>query len=243
MQFRSVILSRFLLACCLVFPSALALAQEAEDDFFFSDDEMIDDEIADPFESLNRLVFAANDRLYRIVLSPVVRTYRLVPQPVRISISNFYSNLTAPISAINAPLQLDEPNAGTEISRFGINSTIGLLGFFDPATGMGIMEDREDFGQTLGRYGLDHGFYLVLPVLGFSSFRDLGGRAGDSLLNPINHVWDPETDEYIGWQALDAVNDLSFDVDAYTSLYDSALDPYVFFRSAYVQNRAGAVNR
>ncbi len=218
-------------------------AQDEEDDFFFSDEEMLDEEIADPFEGINRFTFALNDKLYRAILSPVVKTYRLIPVPIRVSISNFYDNLTAPVSSINALLQLDLPNAGSEISRFGINSTIGLLGFFDPATSMGILQDREDFGQTLGHYGVGHGFYLVVPVLGFSSVRDLGGRSAGAVLNPINHIWDPDIGEWLVYKGLDEINDFSFDVDAYTSLYDSALDPYVFFRSAYVQNRAGAVNQ
>tara|TARA_R110002096_G_scaffold85769_9_gene197382 strand:- start:3041 stop:3787 length:747 start_codon:yes stop_codon:yes gene_type:complete len=217
--------------------------EEEDDFFFFEEGQTFDDEIADPFEPINRVVFTINDRLFRAVLSPVVKTYRLVPRPVRASVSNFYSNLTTPLSAVNAVLQLDVPNAGSELSRFIVNSTIGILGFFDPATRLGIEEDREDFGQTLGHYGVGHGFYIVLPILSFSSFRDLGSRVGNSLLNPINHIWDPELDDYIAFQTLDEVNDLSFNVDNYTSLYDSALDPYAFFRSAYVQVRAGDVNK
>lgn len=238
---------RLLILLSFFATSSVAFAQddlEDEDDFFFfEEDQVFDDEIADPFESINRVVFSINDRLYRVFLSPVVRTYRIVPRPVRASISNFYTNLTSPVSAVNALLQLDFPNAGSELSRFLLNTTIGILGFFDPATKMGIEEDREDFGQTLGHYGVGHGFYMVLPILSFSSLRDLSGRAGNSFLNPINGIWDPELDDYIAFQALDEVNDLSFDVDNYTSLYDSALDPYAFFRSAYVQYRAGDVNR
>jgi phospholipid-binding lipoprotein MlaA len=243
MQLFTARLHSLVLLLSLSLFAPTAFSQDDEDDFFFSDEEMLDEEIADPFEGINRFTFAVNDKLYRALLSPVVKTYRLIPAPVRVSISNFYENLTAPVSSINALLQLDLPNAGSEISRFGINSTIGILGIFDPATRMGIMQDREDFGQTLGRYGLGHGFYLVVPVLGFSSLRDLGGRAAGSYLNPINHIWDPDVGEYLVYKGLDEINDFSFDVDAYTSLYDSALDPYVFFRSAYVQNRAGAVNQ
>jgi len=243
MQYFSAQLARILFLLLLILAAPALQAQEDEDDFFFSDEEMLEDEIADPFEGLNRISFAVNDRLYRILLSPVVKTYRLIPAPVRVYISNFYENLTAPVSSINALLQLDLPNAGSEISRFGINSTIGILGLFDPATLMGIEQDREDFGQTLGRWGFGHGFYLVVPVMGFSSLRDFGGRAAGSFLNPINHIWDPEVEEWLLFHTLDEVNDFSFDVDAYTSLYDSALDPYIFFRSAYVQNRAGAVEQ
>jgi phospholipid-binding lipoprotein MlaA len=243
MQYSSAQIARTLFLLLLMLAAPPLQAQDDEDDFFFSDEEMLDGEIADPFEGLNRISFAVNDKLYRLLLSPVVKTYRLIPAPVRVSTSNFYDNLTAPVSSINALLQLDLPNAGSEISRFGINSTIGILGFFDPASLMGIEQDREDFGQTLGRWGFGHGFYLVVPVMGFSSFRDFGGRAAGSFLNPINHIWDPEVGEWLLYHSLDQINDFSFDVDTYTALYDSALDPYVFFRSAYVQNRAGAVDK
>jgi phospholipid-binding lipoprotein MlaA len=227
----------------IMFAAPTLQAQDAEADFFFSDEEMLDGEIADPFERLNRITFAVNDKLYRLLLSPVVKTYRLIPEPLRVSISNFYDNLTAPVSSINALLQFDLPNASSEISRFGINSTIGILGLFDVANQMGIERDREDFGQTLGSWGFGHGFYLIVPVLGFSSFRDFSGRAAGSFLNPNNYVWDPEVEEWLFYQTLDEVNDFSFDVDTYTAFYDSALDPYVFFRSAYVQNRAGAIDQ
>ena len=224
--------------------SSLAYSQEADDDFFaFEEEEFIENEIADPFEPINRLVFAANDKLFRLLLSPVIKTYRIIPVPVRSSISNFYTNLTAPVSAVNALLQLDLPNAASEASRFGINSTVGILGLFDLATRWGFKQDREDLGQTLGHYGIGHGFYIVLPLLSFSSLRDTTGRLGNAYLNPINHIWDPELDDWIVYQGLDGINDLSFQVDNYVSLYDSALDPYAFFRSAYLQTREAAVNR
>jgi phospholipid-binding lipoprotein MlaA len=219
------------------------LSQEEDDDFFFFEEDNFEEDIADPFEPVNRVIFNINDKLYRAVLSPVVKTYRIIPEGARVSISNFYDNLTTPISAINALLQLDFPNAGSEISRFALNSTIGILGLFDPATRWGFEQDREDFGQTLAHYGVGHGFYLVLPLISFSSLRDATGRLGNSALNPINHIWDPELDDWIAFQALDTINDFSFDIDTYVSLYDSALDPYVFFRSAYVQNRQGAVDQ
>ncbi len=235
--YRLIFLSAFLIS------SSLAYSQEEEDDFFFFEEDLFEDDIADPFEPINRVVFNINDKLYRIILNPTVRTYRVIPERVRVSIANFYENLTAPTSAVNAILQLDLPNAISEISRFALNSTIGILGLFDPSTRLGFEEDREDFGQTLAHYGVGHGFYIVLPIISFSSLRDATGRLSNSTLNPINHIWDPELDDWIAFQGLDTVNDFSFDVDAYISLYDSALDPYVFFRSAYVQNRQGEVNR
>jgi phospholipid-binding lipoprotein MlaA len=235
--------SKLIAFISLLLASSLVYSQEEEDDFFFFEEETFEEDIADPLEPINRVIFNINDKLYRAILSPAVKTYRTIPEGVRVLISNFYTNLTTPFSAINALLQLDIPNTDSEISRFVINSTVGIFGLFDPATRWGFEEDREDFGQTLARYDVGHGFYLVLPLISFSSLRDATGRLGNSALNPTNYVWDPELDDWIAFQGLDTVNDFSFDVDIYTSLYDSALDPYVFFRSAYVQNREGAVNQ
>ena len=228
----------------LLLASSLAASNEAGDDFFFFEEDNFEEKsIADPFEPINRVIFNINDKLYRIILSPVVKTYRIIPDRVRGLISNFYTNLTTPVSAINALLQIDFPNAGSEASRFCINTTAGILGIFDPASHWGFKEDREDFGQTLGYYGVGHGFYIVLPIIGFSSLRDITGRLGNSALNPRAYAWDPELDDWIAFQGFDAINDFSFNMDAYTSLYNSSQDPYVFFRSAYVQNIEGSTNR
>lgn len=214
--------------------------EEDEDDFFFfEEEEDAGPEIADPLESLNRTMFAFNDKLYRHFLKPVARGLRKVPEPVRVSGANFFDNLGTPMSAFNALLQLDLPNAGTETARFLINTTIGFLGFFDPATDLGIEQDNEDLGQTLGKHGVGHGFYVVLPFLGASSLRDGLGSLGDTLINP---VYDELSTLEVGAVRLtEAEIDVSLDQDTYEAFYDSALDPYIFFRSAYVQNRAGKV--
>jgi len=214
------------------------LAQDDDDDFFFFEEES-STQIADPFESINRATFAFNDSLYRGVLKPVAVAFRVVPEPARIGLSNFFSNLGTPISAINALLQLDLRNTGTEVSRFLINSTIGILGFFDPATDMGIEEDQEDLGQTLARYGIGNGFYLVIPFYGYSSLRDGLGTLADTALNPVN---DPLSyGEILALTVADAETTLSLDEDTYEALYDASIDPYIFFRTSYVQNRAGSV--
>jgi phospholipid-binding lipoprotein MlaA len=221
------------LQLCLIGP---VYAQDDDDDFFEFDE---GPQIADPLESLNRATFALNDSLYRGVLKPVAVAFRVVPEPARISLSNFFSNLGTPISAINALLQLDLPNAGTEASRFAINSTLGILGLFDPAGSMGIEQDNEDLGQTLGRYGVGHGFYVVIPFLGFSSLRDGLGSLGNTAINP---VLDPlSTGEIIALNLAQAETTLSLDPDTYEALYQSAIDPYIFFRTSYIQNRAGRV--
>lgn len=240
---------RTALLLCLLCPGASLLAQDAgsadafEDEDFFVFDEAGEEEeaIADPFEGFNRAMFSFNDTLYRAVLKPVARGLRVLPVPVRSSVNNFFSNLGTPISAISALLQGDLANTGTELGRFGVNTTLGILGLFDPASDMGLEQDDEDMGQTLARYGFGSGPYLVLPLLGSSSVRDGIGFGINAMLNPVNVELD--TGEIIALRLVDAEVALSLDEDTYEAFYDDALDPYVFFRSAWVQNREGRIAR
>jgi phospholipid-binding lipoprotein MlaA len=197
--------------------------------------------VADPLEGLNRATFAFNDKLYRVVLKPVARGLRVLPEPVRTSGSNFFDNLGAPVSSVSALLQGDVRNCATELGRFLLNSTAGLAGLFDVATEVGLLQDEEDIGQTLGRYGVGHGFYLVLPFFGSSSLRDAIGTAGTGAINPVYD--NLEMGEIIAINFTEAEIALSLDRDTYEGLYDGALDPYAFFRSAWQQNRAGRVER
>jgi len=239
-----------LLTLLLVIASPFLLAQQDEDEFlvededdffFFDEEEEPTPSIADPMEGVNRAIFNFNDLLYRKALKPVARGLRTVPEPARVSASNFFNNLGTPVSAVTALLQGDLPNAGTEASRFLINTTLGILGLFDPATDMNLQRDQEDFGQTLGRWGAGHGFYIVIPFLGSSSLRDLVGRSVNASLNPVNYAL--HRDAIIGMNLVNVEVSLSLDKDTYESLYESALDPYIFFRSAYEQNRAGRVDQ
>ncbi len=209
-SYLRTLLTVFSLQLCL---ATTAAAQDDDDDFFEFDE---GPQIADPFETINRATFSLNDSLYRGLLKPVAVAFRVVPEPARVSVSNFFSNLGTPISAINALLQLDLPNAGTEASRFVINTTVGILGLFDPASSMGLAQETEDLGQTLGRYGIGHGFYVVIPFLGFSSLRDglasLGNTAIDPVLNPLS------TGEIIALNLGEAETSLSLDADTYEAL-------------------------
>ncbi|MGE0370555.1 MAG: VacJ family lipoprotein [Gammaproteobacteria bacterium] len=200
--------------------------------------------IADPLEPMNRAIFAFNDKLYFYVLKPTARAYRVLPQGVRVSVSNFFSNLGAPIRMVNALFQFKLLDAGGELLRFGVNTTAGLGGLFDPAGRyLGLREKEEDFGQTLGRYGVGPGIYLVLPALGPSSARDGIGRFVDgNYFDPVVIVPD-ETAEVVALKALDAVNYLSLDKDTYEVVTRESLDPYTFIKNAYAQNRAGKVEK
>lgn len=212
------------------------------DDFFvFDHEEESVTDIYDPLENYNRVIFSINDKIYRFVLIPVADTISIVPEPARNLFSNFYDNLGTPISGINALLQLDAHHAATEFSRFLINSTIGVFGIFDPASKMGLIRNHEDFGQTLAHYGIDHGFYMVLPILGPSSLRDGIGAVSDVSANPVLTDWNVDPADYQSLTALDEAVNVSFDKAEYVTLYDNSLDPYAFFRSVYTQYRGGLI--
>lgn len=229
--------------------SAAGFAQDGEefffddDDFFsFDEDEEPIESIADPLESFNRVMFSFNDSLYRSVLKPLAVGYRVVPEPARISVANFINNLKTPVSSANALIQLDIENSASEFSRFLINSTIGIAGLFDPAKKMGLLAEEEDFGQTLAHYGVGTGFYLVIPFVGSSSLRDgIGNLANNTTLNPL--LSSLEAQDFLAIRLLDGETILSLDDDTYEAFYDSSIDPYIFFRSAYVQNRAGQIEQ
>lgn len=214
------------------------------DSFGDFDDEEETSSISDPFEPINRGIFWFNDKLYFYLVKPVARVYRIVPERARISVSNFFSNIFTPIRFVNALLQLKIEDAGTELGRLLINSTIGIGGLFDPAKNWyGLRKKEEDFGQTLGHYGVGHGFYLVLPIIGPTSLRDSVGLGLDTYyLNPLYSDKLEDRDTYT-LVALDKVNTLSLDKDTYESIKKDSLDPYLFIREAYSQHRAGRVGK
>lgn len=230
------------LSCMVGMPASAQEPIEEEEDFFeFDDESTAVPPIADPLESFNRASFAFNDKLYRGVLKPIARGLRVLPEPVRVSMSNFFTNLGTPISAASALLQGDPKNAASELGRFVINSTVGIVGLLDPATDMGLRQDEEDLGQTLARYGVGHGMYLVVPFFGSTSARDLVGSIGTAGWNPLYQELDPGEIAAINLASAEVA--LSLDKDTYEAFYDSSLDPYIFFRSAWTQNRAGAVEK
>ncbi len=197
--------------------------------------------IADPLEPVNRAIFVFNDKAYFWVMKPVAQGYgAVVPEGVRVCIRRFFSNLGTPIRFANNLLQGKVKGAGAELLRFLIDSTMGIGGLGDPAeSGFHIEKRDEDLGQTLGRYGLGQGFYIVWPLLGPSSARDTVGLAGDSFLDPINYMSDPWA--AVGVKAFKAENHLSLSIGDYEGLKESAIDPYAAVRDAYVQNRAKKV--
>lgn len=215
-------------------------APGGDDDLFMFND-MEEFIVADPLEPINRGIFWFNDKLYLYLLKPVARGYRrVVPELMQVSVQNFFNNMATPVRLINSGLQFRFRDAGNELLRFAVNTTLGIGGFFDPAKEhFNVRGKDEDTGQTLGHYGFGPGFYLVLPVLGPSNLRDGIGLLADSRLDLVFYAW--EDQDYYGAQLLDAINELSLDKDTYEGIKRDALDPYLFVRDAYIQYRQNKV--
>lgn len=198
----------------------------------------------DPLEGINRGIYKFNDVTDKAVIKPVATAYKAVaPTPVRVGINNFFNNLGMVTTVLNDLLQFKLAYAFTDAGRFVINSTFGLAGFIDVA-GMDKIERRkEDFGQTLGYWGVDSGAYLVLPFLGPSSVRDATGLVVDTATSdPITYTHN------IGQIRLHNQLRAAQFIDKRTELLiasdlvdEASLDPYAFMRDAYLQRRANLV--
>ncbi|MFC1677872.1 VacJ family lipoprotein [Planctomycetota bacterium] len=211
-----------------------------DEDFDLLEEELAEKriEIDDPIELLNRMMFNFNDICYFCVLKPVTQVYtNIVPKPARTGIDNFFQNLTTPLRFVSCHLQGKIASADTELNRFLINSTVGVLGFGDPARDQHGLEPppAEDLGQALAIHGFDNGFYIVWPILGPSTLRDSAGLAGGIFLNPVFYV-DP-TEVAVSISAVKYTNKSTFHTGEYEAFKDAALDPYVAMRQAYIQYR------
>ncbi|WP_429885867.1 MlaA family lipoprotein [Geoalkalibacter halelectricus] len=227
----------------LVDPTATRTLPAAEEDYFPFEDDFDEAFVAtaDPLEPFNRAMFWVNDKLYFYLLKPVARTYRVVPEPARVSVGNFFSNVATPVRLANCLLQFRFIDAGREVGRFAVNTTWGIGGLFDPARKhLGWQKKDEDLGQTLGYFGIPAGPYLVLPVFGPSNPRDAVGRVGDGFLDPWPYVLD-ETWEVIAVKTYERINWLSLDRDTYEAIKREQLDPYIFIREAYTQRREAMI--
>jgi phospholipid-binding lipoprotein MlaA len=215
----------------------LAALESDLDVFFAEETEEEAVRVADPLQPWNRAMFHFNDKLYFWLLKPVSRGYKaVIPTPVRSGVRNFFHNITAPVRIVSALLQGKGRAASAELTSFLINSTVGILGFGDPAKRWPeLSHSEEDLGQTLATYGIGDGFYIVWPILGPSTLRDSVGMVGDWLLDPTKYV-DP-FEASVGLWAVDNVNDTSFRIGDYESLKEAAIDPYIAIRNIYIQNR------
>jgi phospholipid-binding lipoprotein MlaA len=201
-------------------------------------------EIADPLEPFNRAMYHFNDKLYFWMLKPVAQGYnKVVPESARVSVRNFFSNLGFPIRFLSCLLQADFSGAATEAGRFSVNTIWGIGGLMDPAASkeLDLQKQDTDFGLTLASYGVGHGFYIVWPVWGPSSPRDSVEIVGEYFLYPVSYInpWY----YWLGVRSWEEVNDTSLRIGDYESLKDSAIDPYVSMRDAYIQYRLKKVKR
>ena len=203
----------------------------------------VEDEIYDPFEPVNRAIFSFNNVADRVVLEPVAKGYKKLPSPIQSGISNFLSNLRAPLVVVNQLLQGQGENAIQSSGRFIINSTVGLLGIIDVAEKIGIEEKEEDFGQTLATWGVGDGFYIVLPLFGPSNIRDTSGMLITMVTDPINAYAVSEGEAWLVPMrtAANAVDQRSMIIDEVNALRDNSVDYYAAVRSSYYQNRKAAI--
>jgi len=211
----------------------------SEDSLAFFDEDTKEEvvHVADPLSPWNRAMFHFNDKLYFWLLKPLSRGYKaVIPTPVRSGVKNFFHNITMPIRMVSCLLQGKGRAASAELSRFLINSTVGVLGFGNPAKRWPELNpSEEDLGQTLGSYGIGNGFYIVWPILGPSTMRDSVGMVGDWFLSPVSCV--DSTEAYLEIRGVEIVNETSFKIGDYESLKEAAIDPYVALRNAYIQHR------
>tara|TARA_B100001027_G_scaffold20252_1_gene11988 strand:- start:7933 stop:8718 length:786 start_codon:yes stop_codon:yes gene_type:complete len=202
-------------------------------------------EVKDCFEGLNRGIFAFNQALDQIIIEPVAKGYRYLPSPVRKSASNAINNLSLVVTIPNNVLQGEFNLAGKNGARFLVNSTIGILGLFDPAAKMGLNDyEKEDWGQTLGKWGVGEGCYLVLPILGPSTLRDTtaslinytGGNAWYNITVDEDTHYVSDFDYYAS-RGLGGIDFRAKNIESFENLEKNSIDFYASVKSLYLQDR------
>jgi phospholipid-binding lipoprotein MlaA len=208
----------------------------ADEDGFEELERLDKEDMPDPFESVNRAFFHFNDKMYFWALKPAARGYRfVVPEGVRLGVRNFFRNLAAPIRIANCLLQANVRGASLELTSLGINTFLGFGGIFDPAgKGLGLPKFEEDFGQTLGVWGVGPIFYINWPVIGPSTFRDTVGFFVDTWIYPLTYA---PFIIALGVRVYQILNKTSLSIGEYEALREMALDPYIALRAAYYQLR------
>lgn len=227
--------------------SQIEIQEENFNDEFeeeFSEKETSD--TIDPLSGYNRAMTSFNDAVIIYALTPISKAYAaILPQPLRLGISNFVHNMQFPIRFSNNLLQGKFQNSSNELERFIVNSTVGLAGLMDPAKHyMNIHPHEEDFGQTLGHYGVGSGFHVVLPFIGPSNIRDILGITADGYISPLVNVRGLENykipqnlSESIGIYTIHLINKTSLNLGKYEDLKKDAIDLYPFLKDIYEQKR------
>ena len=231
-------LARRLLLCLMVVATGVvagcASTRSAVDSVRTAASEM------DPFESVNRVIYTVNDKVDRAVFKPLAQGYEFVlPVQVRSCVSNVFGNIADVPASLNNFLQGKFRDGGSDICRIGVNTTVGVLGCFDVASKWGFEKHNEDFGQTLGVWGVPSGPYLVLPLFGPSTFRDGGALIVDAYIDPLGFANDvPVRNSAYGVRLIDKRAQA---LDTTNFIDNAALDPYVFVRDAYLSRRRSLI--
>ena len=198
--------------------------------------------VYDPFEGFNRGVYAFNERADKAILEPAANGYRAITTPpIRAGVSNFLTHLNEPIVFTNALLQGKPTAAIDTAARFLVNSTLGVGGFLDPATAWNVPKHDEDFGQTLGIWGIDNGPYLVLPFMGGSNLRDVFSMGFDAAINPINYANFEGDSLFRGSTAIAGAVATRERLSAAIEVLREQPEPYIALRRNYTQQRAAAI--
>ncbi len=221
-----------------------AAGAAAEDDL----DEYAVLEVYDPIEPVNRGLFGINHYLYKGVIRPVAKGYQfIIPKFMRTGIRNAYLNVKFPVRLVNNALQGDLPGAGKETEKFLVNTVLGVGGVMTPSDKFPALAELPpaDTGQTFAKWGIPHGPYVVLPILGPNSVRDTVGVVGDAALNPLSWIGFIFGAGYwtLAVTTPDTVNSLPDRMDAYDAMTKEALDPYVSARTGYMQYRKATAER
>ena len=204
------------------------------------------------FEGFSRAMFKFNHGLDKVIFKPVAKGYRALPSPIRKGTGNVVDNLRSLLTLTNNVLQGELGRAGNTAARFGINTTAGILGIFDPATKLGFEDQgKEDFGQTLGAWGADSGCYFVLPILGPTTTRDAVGLVGNVFIDPVYQIThnteirngvvgngNYSEHNYYYYRGTGAVDFRAKNIESFESLEENSIDLYASLKSLYLQNRA-----
>ena len=210
------------------------------------------DTASECFEGFSRAMFKLNHSLDTVIFEPVARGYRALPVPIRKGTGNVVDNLRSLLTFSNNVLQGDFRNAGNTAGRFVINSTVGILGIWDPAAALGLEEKgKEDFGQTMGVWGANSGCYFVLPIIGPTTVRDAAGLVGNFFLDPVYHVThnseihnglvgnsNYSEHNYYYYRGTGAVDFRAKNIESWNSLEENSIDLYASLKSLYLQNRS-----
>ncbi|XCN72586.1 MAG: VacJ family lipoprotein [Candidatus Electrothrix aestuarii] len=231
-----------LVSLCLLGNCSLLYAADGEVDFLddaFYEEAPEENAVRDPFEGINRVVFTFNDYAFIWVLNPLANGYsKLLPSDIRGAIANVFYNLQEPMRFINSLLQVRFSDAGTLLTRFTVNTIGGVGGLGDPASELGFEKTEATFCQTLDNWGVPDGIFLMVPVMGPTTLRDISGRVVDRFsLSPIYYNWAAGWEESVGIYMGKEVNNLSLHLGEYEAMKKMSFDPYIAVRDGFYQLR------